>query len=257
MTVGVDLDETLALFLEMLHDLFGKRLVSILLYGSVVFDDLAPGYGDLDFVTIIDGDLTEQACQKLVALRRPLRDGRHGALSAMLEGAFLPRAMLDPSRPGRALWWGTSGERVWDRNQLGWLTLHVIRERGVVVWGEDIRHEIPAASRGALLDEVRMACQRMRQHGRGGSLHSVDWLLTAARLLLWLREGRLCSKSEAAEWGTCHVKGAWRDLLPRARQIRLDPALANSAEVRAWLGGLTAAIQEAGAEVELELAGRS
>jgi hypothetical protein len=65
---------------------------------------------------------------------------------------------------------------------LGWLALHAIRERGIVIWGEDIRHKIPVASRDALLGNVRMACQTMQQHGRGGSLHSVDWLLTAARL---------------------------------------------------------------------------
>jgi hypothetical protein len=240
-------------FVSMLHGVFGQRLVSLLLYGSVVFDDLAPGYGDLDFLVVTDGDLTEQDVQELVELRRPLRDGTYGALAAMLEGAFLPRPMLDLSQPGRALWWGTSGERMWDRNQLGWLTLHAIRERGVIVWGVDIRREIPIASHDALLDDVRAACQATRQHGHGGSLHAVDWLLTAARLLLWLREGRLSSESEAAEWGYRHARGAWCRLLPRARRIRLEPELARSPETQAWLNALDEPIREACAEVEREL----
>jgi hypothetical protein len=237
----------------MLHGVFGQRLVSLLLYGSVVFDDLAPGYGDLDFLAVVGGELAEGECQELIELRKPLRDGTHGVLAAMLEGAFMPRRMLDPSHAGRALWWGTSGERMWDRNQLGWLTLHTIRERGIVIWGEDIRHAIPAATREALLDDVRTACQAMRQHGRGGRLHSVDWLLTAARLLLWLREGRLSSKSEAAEWGYRYARGGWRRLLPRAREIRLEPALACSPETQAWLDALDEPIREACTEVECEL----
>ena len=51
-----ELDRTLATFLGMLEDFFGDRLVSVVLYGSVVFDDLAPGYGDLDFLAVVDDD---------------------------------------------------------------------------------------------------------------------------------------------------------------------------------------------------------
>jgi len=43
----------LELFLRMTRDLFEERLVSVVLYGSIVFDDLAPGYGDLDFLAVV------------------------------------------------------------------------------------------------------------------------------------------------------------------------------------------------------------
>jgi hypothetical protein len=99
-----------------------------MLYGSACFEDLAPGYGDLDFLAVVSGELSEADIDGLVRLRRPLRAGEQGILGQMLEGAFLPRAMLDPSVHGRACWWGTSGERPWDLSQLGWLVLHVIRE---------------------------------------------------------------------------------------------------------------------------------
>jgi len=85
-------------------------------------------------------------------------------------------------------------------------------------------------------------------------LHAVDWLLTAARLLLWLREGRLSSKSAAADWGYRHGHGTWHSLLPRAKQIRLDPALIASPGTQAWLDALSGPIQEARAEIECELA---
>jgi len=236
-------------------DLLGDDLVSVVLHRSVVFGDLAPGYGDLDFLAVTDCGLDQRTLTSLVELRRPLRGGQHGLLGSMLEGAFLPRQMLDPAVIGRALWWGTSGERQWRRNQLGWLVLHVIRQRGIVIWGGDIRPEIPAASEQDILHDIAQACASMRRNGRGGGLHSVDWLLTAARLIMWLREdGKLSSKSEAADWGHMHAIGAWRELLPRAKQLRKSPALAEEPETQTWLCSLSEPIEEACTELEHELA---
>ncbi len=250
-----ELDRTLDSFVGMAVDLLAERLASVVLYGSVVLGDLAPGYGDLDFLAVTDCELDQRTLTSLVELRRPLRGGRLGLLGHMLEGAFLPRGMLDPGRSGTALWWGTSGERYWQRNQLGWLVLHVIRQRGIVIWGEDIRPEIPAASEQDLLQDIAQACASMRRNGCGGGLHSVDWLLTAARLIMWLREdGQLSSKSEAADWGYMHARGAWKGLLPRAKQVRKNPVLAEEPETQAWLRSLSEPIQEACTELEYELA---
>lgn len=247
------LNLTLELFLRMIKDFFKERLLSVVLHGAIAFDDLAPGYGDMDFLAVVDDNLSDETCRQLVEIRKPLRSGDYGILSKMIEGAFLPRQMLNPADTGKAFWWGTSGERQWESNQLGWLVLHVIRERGIVIWGEDIRHEIPVASHEVLIEDVWMACKNMRKYGQGSSLHSIDWLLTAARLLLWLREGKLSSKGEAADWGFTHANGAWRELLPQAKQIRLNPWIADSAEVKQWLGALTEPIREACEEVEYEL----
>jgi len=252
-----DLNLTLELFLRMLRDFFGEQLVSVVLYGSIAFDDLAPGYGDLDFLAVVRDDLSDEVQERLVELRKPLRSGDFGVPAKMIEGAFLPRRMLDPAVRGKAFWWGTSGERRWETNVLGPFVLHVIRERGVVIWGQDIRGEIPPASHEDLVREVQTAFLGDRARGVGGTLHSVDWLLTTARMLLWSREGRLSSKSEAADWGYLNARGAWRELLPKAKEIRLNPSMADSPEVKCWLDGLTEPIQEAFDELEQELAQRT
>jgi len=249
-----ELNRTLELFVRMLMDFFGERLVSVILHGSVVFDDLVPGYGDLDFVAVVEGDLSEETCGRLVELRKALRGGERGILAQMIEGAFLPRRMLDPAASGSAFWWGTTGERPWTKSRLGWLVLRVIREHGIVIWGEDTRDEIPAVTREAVLEELREFPDSAREHSKDGGLHSVDWLLTAARLLFWLREDKLSSKSEAANWGQVHAKGAWRAFLPRAKELRLNPALADLPEWKRWLAELAAPIKEAADEVQQELA---
>jgi len=247
------LNLTLELFLQMMAGFFRRRLVSVVLHGSITFDDLAPGYGDLDFLAVVDADLSNEDCEQLTELRQPLRGGDYGVLATMLEGAFLPREMLDPLHTGRAFWWGTSGERPWQSNELGWLVLHAIRENGILIWGEDIRHEIPKVRREQLLQDVWEACRSMENQGRGGHLHSVDWLLTAARELLLLREGRLSSKTEAADWAYLRAEGGWRRWLPRAKLLRRNPVLVDSADWRKWLDMLADPIGEARAELEREL----
>jgi predicted nucleotidyltransferase len=251
-----ELNRTLERFLHELVDLFGDRLISVMLHGSVVFDDLAPGYGDLDFLAVVEGDLAEETRGRLVSMRKPLRADGSRVYARMLEGAFLPRHMLDPARPGKAFWWGTSGERPWERNRLGPLVHLVIREHGIVIRGEDVRSEIPRPTRAELLEDVARFCESAETHGCPGRLHSIEWLLTTARLLLWLREGRLSSKSEAADWGATHAHGPWRTHLGRAREMRLSPSDADSMEGRLWLNGLGPAILMACEELRQELSTR-
>ena len=78
--------ETLQLFVRMLRGFFGEQLVSVVLYGSIVFDDLAPGYGDLDFLAVVKDDLSEETCQGLMELRKTLRGGESGERDAVRSG---------------------------------------------------------------------------------------------------------------------------------------------------------------------------
>ena len=247
------LNITLELFLRMIEDFFKDRLISVVLYGSILFDDLAPGYGDLDFLTVIDDDLSDGERQKLIEFRKLLRSGDYGIMAKMIEGAFLPRQMLNPDITGKAFWWGTSGERIWNNNQLGWFVLHVIRERGLIIYGDDIRQEIPVVSNESLKEELWTACSGIREHAQDGGIYLVDYLLSLARFLLWLKEGRLSSKSESADWGYINAKGSWRELLPYAKKIRLEPVVANVNYLKQWLNELAEPIKEACDEVEQEL----
>ena len=244
------IDLVLSEFVRMIRAVLGQQLVSVVLHGGIAFGDLAPGYGDLDFVAVTAGELEDDLCHQLTDARASLRAGGYGVLGTMVEGAFLPRKMLDPSVHGRAFWWGTSGERSWDTNKLGWFVCKQIRERGIVVWGKDIRQEFPKPRRDDLLNDTLAACDQGLTHGKGGTLHSVDWLLMAARSLQWLKCGGLSSKSQAADWAAEHAEGEWRKLLPRAKELRLNPSLFERDETRSWVATLSGAIQEAWLEVK-------
>ena len=245
---GVNL--ALELFLRIIRDELGQSLLSVLLYGSVLFDDLAPGYGDLDFLAVVAGDLSEPTCRRLNGLRAPLRSGHYGVYCQMIEGGFLPVNMLAPDCHGNGLWWGGSGERPWERNQLGHFVLHTIREHGLVIWGEDVRPRIPEIRRSDILNQLLAGCEATRNHATPTSLQCLDFLFTPARELLWLREGRLSSKSEAADWGYRNATGEWRRHLPRAKFLRRNPLVANCRDVQEWIRGLEPSILEAIDELE-------
>ena len=70
----------LELFLRDVHGVLRDRLVSVILYGSIVFEDLAPGYGDLDFLAVVDGQLNNDDHARLLNIRAPLRSGDYGII---------------------------------------------------------------------------------------------------------------------------------------------------------------------------------
>jgi hypothetical protein len=245
-----DVNIALELLLRVLREQLSNALISVLVYGSILFDDLAPGYGDVDFLAVIDSHLDDSSRQQLIQARRPLRSGLYGVYCQMLEGAFLPSCMLDPSVSGAGLWWGTSGERPLDANELGAFVLHTIRTQAITVFGNDVRNRIPAIKRRDILEQLLKGCKETRRRARPGSLRCLDWLFTPARELLWLAEDRLSSKSEAADWGYRNAKGAWREHLPMARMVRMSPELASYRDVKEWLASLGPPIRAAQDELE-------
>jgi hypothetical protein len=253
-TSDPQVNTALELFLRMLREELRESLLSVVLYGSILFDDLAPGYGDLDFLAVISDDLDEATCQRLRAIRVPLRSGAYGVHCQMIEGAFLPIAMLGPNAQGNAFWWGTSGERTWSKNELGHLVLHTIRERGLVIYGKDIREKIPTIRRADILEQLLEYCQATRLHAEPTSLQYLDFLFTPARELLWLKEGRWSSKSEAADWAFRNARGDWRTHMPRAKFLRRNPQAATYRDVHDWIKGLEPSILQATDELELRTA---
>lgn len=248
---NTELNLTLELFLRECLDCFGDQLVSVVIYGSVTYGDLSPGYSDLDFLAVVKDDIPESMYSRLSEMRKPLRSGHYGILATMIEGEFVPRRSLATPDVGQSYYWGTSGAKPRAGSSARGLVAEVIHDRGITIWGEDIISEIPKPTRDEILQDLRDNIPGIREHGRGGGLHSADFLLTIARFLVIAHEGRLSSKSEAAKWGYANAEGAWRKYLPMAR---LNPWMAELPHVRAWLQSLTGPIQQACDELDGALA---
>jgi hypothetical protein len=250
-----EINLTLELFLRMLQSILGAELLSVYLYGSIVFDDLAPGYGDFDFLVAVQADLSEEKSGALLEMRKTLRSGQLGVYAPMLEGEFLPIPMLKQRVMGAAVYWGTRSERRIEKNQLGYFDLILLKSKGVLIYGRDLRQEFVDVSSDVLFNSIKQSIETIRKFANRTteSIHSVDWLFLIARFILWLKEGRLDSKSVAARWAYQHCRGEWKLYLPKAIEIRKNPSLGDEFPIKEWLKTLGNPIQAACDELEEEL----
>lgn len=246
--------QTLELFTRQLQGLLGSRLVSVILHGSILFDDLAPGYSDIDVIVIVEDALTEDESAHLDELR--VTSGECAPFGCILEGEFIPKVLCDPQQAGQVYCWGThrtysyTGRR---RQDFSW---QLLLERGIVIFGEDLRAAMPAVPTTVLLDDIRATCAAMREFGSRPSPKAIEWLFLAARALVWLHERRICSKSEAADWAQQHAQGEWKQQLETANWLRQHFSVAKTPVMQAWLRSLPHPIQAACEEVEQVLASR-
>lgn len=245
------INQTLSIFLEDIPFILGDKLKGITIYGSALHNDLCPGYGDLDFLAVLSNNLTDNEIEKLNKQRSIYRNN-NDFYTVMLEGAFLPLQLIR-GEEGQALWWGTRDEKVWSNNQLDLFTMYTIKKQGLLVYGELQNDVLPDISD----DEIRQflvdysIC--MKEHGKGGRLHSIDWLLLSAKFIGWLKEGTIFSKSEAAEWGQTHLKSNWKEHLRRAKELRQNPSKINLPDYIEWLNNLDPVIREASNDLDRHL----
>lgn len=240
---------TFSEFIQDLKHILLGNIVSVYTYGSVLYDDLCPGYGDLDFLVIVKQNLSDQEIEKLIKQRISYRNEYINPYFGMLEGAFLPQALLC-GEFGTGLWWGTKSERLWTENQLDSFTMYTLRKQGLLIYGEPQHHLFADLSGEELVAFLHDFAVCMRTHGKGGSLHSIDWLLLTAKFMCWFEEGEVVSKSRAADWGFQHIKGSWKEQLPLAMELRKEPEKIKQAEYASWVSNLGPVIMEAAAELE-------
>lgn len=246
------LNRTLFLFVNDLRDILNTKLLSIYLYGSALYNDLSPGYGDLDFLVLIGEDLNPNEIELLIKLRALYRSSSLILYTDMLEGAFLTVNILNGGK-GCGLWWGTRRESIWTENQLDLFTLYTIREQSILLYGEPQQNDLPSYSREELMIFLKEYAMCMREYGKGNSLYSVDWLLLASKFIAWWREGAILSKSQAADWGLLHLSGDWKENLMRCKQLRKDLTLLTQQDYSEWLSNLEPAIIEASYDLDRTL----
>ncbi|MHB0879704.1 aminoglycoside adenylyltransferase domain-containing protein [Paenibacillus sp. SEL1] len=246
------LQETLRIFIQDIRAIFGDKLTSVYIYGSSLHNDLSPGYGDLDFLVLLSENITMEEITRLNEQRAIYRNVLVDLYTDMLEGAFLPYKLIFGEQ-GRALWWGTRGERMWEKNQLDTFTMYSIKKQGLLIYGDLQEHIFPEITKEEIKGFLIEFSLCMKEHGKGGSLHSIDWLLLAAKFIGWLREEIIFSKSQAADWGLRHITSDWKEHLLKCKELRKEPMEADSQEYTEWLNKLDSVIIEASKDLDREI----
>ncbi len=215
--------------LDGFRQLLGDTLVGAYLHGPLALGCFNPAASDLDLLAVVRQRLPIPTKRSLVELLLVVSNSPHP-----VEISLLGRDDLVPWRYPtpfelhycedrrqsfrQALTAGQWNE--WDQpsqtdSDLA-ANITVMRQRGIVLWGEPIQAVFPDVPRAdylaAILSDLRWAQQRL-----GSAPGLVYAVLNSCRVCAYVRDGRILSKAEGAEWGLSHLPREYAPLIRRAR----------------------------------------
>lgn len=245
------LNNALQSFVNGVKDILGDKIGMICLFGSIVYDDLSPHYGDLDFDCLLNSTLTQYEIDKLFEYRNELKRSGNIYLQ-MFEGEFAPVCLCNKDSAENVAYWGTSRVKVFNKITIRTFSLMGLIKRGIVIYGCDWRDKYQYPTRQEMLDDVFNMIKTVRTHAliTNENLHSMDWLFLISQSMYWLVNDDVTSKSNAAKWAYEQNFNEWTGCLPKALELRKNPSLADLPENKAWLSSLGFSIQRACDDLE-------
>ena len=218
---------------------------SIYLYGSVTAEDFRPGWSDIDLLVLTQEPITETQADLLLALRQQLaqRDPDTPYYRAF-EGGMLDLGSFLTNESTRVVYWGTTGERIKERHDFSAFDRASLLQNGQLLLGKDVRRHFEMPEYPEIATAVISHAVSIRQHGKGArSLYAYGWLLDIARCMYTLVNGRLTTKTAAAQWALDEHLCPCPAELSMALTVRRQPELIKDEQVLAYAEGLTEAIQ--------------
>ena len=226
-----ELNMVLERFVGAIGKALGDTFVGAYLQGSFALGDYDE-HSDADFIVAVCEDLTVEQVERLQRVHHDIFE-MPAAWAKHLEGSYFPLALLrSRAASGAPLWYLDHGSRALVRsshcNTL--LVRVVLREHGVTLAGRPVAELLDPIPVDALGREIR---QTMAHWARDilndpapyrNRFYQGYIVLSYARMLHDLVEGRPGSKRAGAEWAKQALGPQWRDLIDRAWATRPDPA---------------------------------
>ncbi len=176
---------------------------TIYLYGSVTMNDFRPGWSDIDLLCLTEHPFDDATAEQLLTLRQDLllREPNHPYYRSF-EGAIVPADDYLTRPSSRAVYWGTSGQRVTRCYVLDPFSQKELLNTGILVCGEDLRPRMKMPAYEDLYAGMVSHYETIRQYAVTvpRRITSYGWLLDIARCIYTLRTGEILSKTAAAEW---------------------------------------------------------
>ena len=114
-----------------------KKDCSVYLYGSVTLDDFREGWSDIDIIALTGHKMSDDEENTLVYLRQKMM--KDNPIYRSFEGVILPLADLISETPSRAVYWGTSGQRITDDFTADPFLMKQLTTSAKLLIGNDIR----------------------------------------------------------------------------------------------------------------------
>ena len=237
--------------------ILGENLTAIYLYGSYTLGDFRLGWSDLDILVLTKAAVSEEQAGRLVGLRQELQLNEPDCpFYRCFEGGMLSLCAFIGGLPDRAVYWGTSGQRITDGYGFDAFCRKELIENGRLLRGEEIRSRLSAPSCKELAENVRLHYESIRKysHLSGESIYSFGWILDIARCVYTLRTGGVISKTAAGEWALKNRIFDGDGALKTALEVRKAPQkFFESAELRKEAAELGPTVQRYADVLEKEL----
>lgn len=233
------------------------ELDSFWLYGSAVMDDFRLGWSDIDFIAFSNGEITEEAAQRLLMLRQELKEKQpENPYYRLFEGIIVNIEEYKSGEYKRLVYWGTSGQRITDKCEIDPFARYELAKHGKCVFGSADMCLFPLPERSELASAVRRHYESIREYAQvtDERLYSCGWLLDISRCIYTLKTGEVIAKTHAGEWAL--ESGIFADGAPleKTLEIRRNPLnYKNDERVKAWLASLGGTVQRYADALEREL----
>ncbi len=242
---------------EAVAGILSENSPSVYLYGSAASGDFRLGCSDIDILVLTREPITAAQAEMLLRLRQTLTQGEPGnPYYRLFEGGILSLSAFLSGAPDTVVYWGTSGERIAQKYEFNSFSREELFTNGVLLFGEDVRAQIPRPTYEDLRVEVQKHLASVRAYGgtTGESLFSFGWLLDISRCIYTLRTGRVIAKTAAGEWalanGLCPDPAA----LQTAVRLRYEPErFQKEPELRTYAASLGDTVRQYADVLQTEL----
>jgi predicted nucleotidyltransferase len=220
------LSNSIEIMTNSIINILNDKHPSIYIFGSVALDDFKLGWSDIDILCLTQETITDDQMNELVTLRQSLLDKhKDNKYFRSFEGGILTFDSFINKTREKAVYWGTSGQRITDSYTFDSFSMYELISDGVLLYGKDIRDTLTIPSYDELRKAVIHHYKAIRKYAvvTDRSIYSVGWLLDIARCIYTLRTGKVIAKTKAGEWALENKLCPVKRTLEKALEVRNQP----------------------------------
>lgn len=226
-------NDILEFFLTHARGILYDQFVGMYLFGSLANGDFDE-HSDIDVLIVTDGEISDDKFSALKQLHAKINQ-IDSPWAIQVEASYIPQKALRRFDHANKLHphmdRGSSEVLHLMSHENDWIIQrHILRERGIVIEGPDLRTLIDPVSpdelRRAVADVLPFWTQVLENpsHIKTRGYQSF-FVLSFCRMIYTLRTGEILSKPAAAKWAVENLDPKWKPLIERAWIGRQNPGL--------------------------------
>lgn len=241
------MEKSINIMVESIVHILSNNNPSIYLYGSILFNDFKFGWSDIDILCLVEKQISTEQANELLNLRQTLLAKEpQNPYYRLFEGGILTLDKFLGKKDDKAVYWGTSGQRITEQYYLDVFSTIELLDDGKLIYGLDIRDLVDYPKNEEVIAAIKGHYNAIRTYAvkTDQSLYSAGWMLDIARCLYTLETGKIIGKTSAGEWALENNLCSDSSVLEKVIEIRKEPLhFKNDESTKKWLETLGPSIQ--------------